>query len=45
MDIWGELLGYIAGICATIVFLPQSIQTVKIINVQRLAFSSYVIYN
>ena len=45
MDIWGELLGYIAGICTAIVFLPQSIQTVKTKNVQGLALSSYVIYN
>lgn len=45
MDIWGEILGYIAGICTAIVFLPQSIQTVKTKNVKGLSLSSYVIYN
>ena len=45
MDILGELLGYVAGICTAIVFLPQSIQTVKTKNVQGLALSSYIIYN
>ena len=45
MDIFGELLGYIAGICTAIVFLPQSVQTVKSKNVQGLALSSYIIYN
>ncbi|MBQ9271594.1 MAG: SemiSWEET transporter [Alphaproteobacteria bacterium] len=45
MDILGELLGYVAGICTAIVFLPQSIQTVKTKNVQGLSLSSYIIYN
>ena len=45
MDIWGELLGYIAGICTAVVFLPQSIQTVKTKNVQGLSLLTYVIYN
>lgn len=45
MDILGEILGYIAGICTAIVFLPQSIQTVKTRNVQGLALSTYIIYN
>ena len=45
MSILGELLGYIAGICTAIVFLPQSIETVKTKNVQGLALSTYVIYN
>ena len=45
MDILGEILGYIAGICTAIVFLPQSIQTVKTKNVQGLSLSSYIIYN
>ena len=45
MEIWGEVLGYVAGICTAIVFLPQSIQTVKTKNVQGLALSSYIIYN
>ena len=45
MQIIGELLGYIAGICTAIVFLPQSIETVKTKNVEGLALSTYIIYN
>lgn len=45
MEIFGELLGYIAGICTAIVFLPQSIQTVKTKDVKGLSLSSYIIYN
>lgn len=45
MNIIGELLGYLAGICTAIVFLPQSIQTVKTKNVDGLSLSTYVIYN
>jgi len=44
MHIFGELLGYIAGICTAIVFLPQSIETVKTKNVQGLSLSTYIIY-
>ena len=45
MDILGEILGYVAGICTAIVFLPQSIQTIKTKNVQGLSLSTYIIYN
>lgn len=45
MDIIGELLGYIAGICTAVVFLPQSIKTVKSKDVTGLALSTYIIYN
>lgn len=45
MDILGEILGYVAGICTSIVFLPQSIQTIKTKNVQGLSLSTYIIYN
>lgn len=44
MHILGESLGYLAGICTAIVFLPQSIETVKTKNVQGLSLSTYVIY-
>ena len=44
MDFIGELLGYIAGICTAIVFLPQSIQTIKTKDVSGLSLGSYVIY-
>jgi MtN3 and saliva related transmembrane protein len=40
----GELLGYIAGICTAIVFLPQSIQTIKTKNTQGLSLGTYIIY-
>lgn len=45
MDIIGELLGYIAGICTAVVFLPQSIKTLKTKDVESLSLSTYVIYN
>lgn len=44
MHIIGELLGYIAGICTAIVFLPQSIQTIKTKNTDGLSLGTYVIY-
>ena len=44
MHIIGELLGYIAGICTAIVFLPQSIQTIKTKNTAGLSLGTYVIY-
>lgn len=44
MHIIGELLGCIAGICTAIVFLPQSIQTIKTKNTAGLSLSTYVIY-
>ena len=45
MHIIGELLGYVAGICTAIVFLPQSIKTLKTKSVDGLSLSTYVIYN
>ena len=44
MNILGELLGYVAGICTAIVFLPQSIQTIKTKNIDGLSLQTYVIY-
>ncbi|MBQ7633490.1 MAG: hypothetical protein IJS88_05200 [Alphaproteobacteria bacterium] len=44
MDIFGEILGCLAGICTAVVFLPQSIQTIKTKNVSGLSLGSYVIY-
>ncbi|MBQ9034448.1 MAG: SemiSWEET transporter [Alphaproteobacteria bacterium] len=41
----GEILGYVAGICTAIVFLPQSIRTLKTKDVKGLALSTYIIYN
>lgn len=44
MTIIGELLGIIAGICTAIVFLPQTLQTIKTKNVKGLSLSTYIIY-
>jgi len=44
-SIIGEFLGYLAGICTAIVFLPQSIETVKTKNVQGLSVLTYIIYS
>ena len=40
----GELLGYLAGICTAIVFLPQTLQTIKSKDVTGLSLSTYIIY-
>ena len=45
MNILGEILGYVAGICTAIVFLPQSIHTVKTRNVEGLSVQTYIIYS
>ena len=44
MNFIGEFLGYLAGICTAIVFLPQTIQTIKDRNVDGLSLLTYVIY-
>lgn len=44
MDIIGEIMGYLAGICTAIVFLPQSVQTIKTKDVSGLSLGSYLIY-
>lgn len=44
MSYIGEFLGYLAGVCTAICFLPQTIQTIKSRNVSGLSLLSYVIY-
>ena len=48
MEIFGlplpEIIGYVAGICTAISFLPQTIQTIKTQNVVGLSLTSYLIY-
>ena len=44
MEVIGESLGYLAGICTAIVFLPQSLQTIKTKDVTGLSLSTYIIY-
>jgi MtN3 and saliva related transmembrane protein len=40
----GEILGYVAGICTAVVFLPQTLQTIKSKNVEGLSLFTYIIY-
>ena len=40
----GEFIGYLAGVCTAIVFLPQTIQTIKSKNVSGLSLVTYIIY-
>ncbi|MBR1600496.1 MAG: hypothetical protein IJ677_02840 [Alphaproteobacteria bacterium] len=48
MEVFGlplqEIIGYVAGICTAICFLPQTIQTIKTQNVTGLSLTSYFIY-
>ena len=44
MQIFGEFLGVLAGICTAIVFLPQTIKTIKTRDVAGLSLSTYIIY-
>lgn len=44
MSFIGEFLGYLAGVCTAIVFLPQTIQTIREHNVNGLSLLTYVIY-
>ncbi len=44
MEFIGEFLGYLAGICTAIVFLPQTIQTIKTKNVEGMSLTTYIIY-
>ena len=44
MDFIGEFLGYLAGVCTAIVFLPQTIQTIKSRDVKGLSLTTYIIY-
>lgn len=48
MEIFGfplqEIIGYLAGICTSICFLPQTVQTIKTQDVAGLSLLSYVIY-
>ena len=40
----GEILGYVAGICTAVVFLPQTLQTIKSRNIEGLSLVTYIIY-
>jgi len=45
MNLFGELLGYIAGICVAVCFLPQTIKTIRSKDVAGLSLASYILYN
>lgn len=45
MDIIFESIGYLAGICTALSFIPQAFKTYKIKNVQGLSVSMYGIFN
>ncbi len=45
MSIYIEILGYFAGICTAICFMPQTIKTIKTKDVKSLSFFSYLLYN
>ncbi len=44
MNILAEIIGYVAGLCVAVCFLPQTLQTIKSKNVQDLSLVSYIIY-
>ena len=44
MHILGEFLGYLAGVCVAVAFLPQTLKTIKDKNVSGLSLVSYIIY-
>lgn len=44
MNILGEFLGYLAGVCTAIAFLPQTLQTIRDKDVRSLSLTSYIIY-
>ena len=44
MSIFCEFLGYVAGICSAIAFLPQTLKTIKHKDVHGLSLTSYIIY-
>lgn len=44
MYFFGEFLGYLAGVCVAVAFLPQSLKTLKDRDVKGLSLASYVIY-
>ena len=44
MELIGEILGYLGGICIAVAFLPQSIQTIKKRDTKGLSLPTYIIY-
>ena len=44
MNLFWEIVGYIAGLCTATVFLPQTIKTIREKNVKGLSLFTYTIY-
>ena len=40
-----ELIGYFAGVCMAVSFMPQAIKTFKSKDVSGLSVGTYIIYN
>lgn len=45
MDIIFELIGYFAGICTAISFVPQAVKTFKTRDIRGLSLGMYTIFN
>lgn len=45
MNIFFETLGYFAGICTAISFIPQALKTYKTKDIQGLSLGMYTIFN
>lgn len=43
-NFFGEMLGYLSGICTTVAFLPQAIKSITTKNVSGLSMFMYIIY-
>ena len=39
-----EIIGYVAGICTAVCFLPQTVRTIKTKDTRGLSLLSYIIY-
>ena len=45
MNVGFEIIGYLAGICTAVCFLPQTIKTLRTRDVRSLSLLSYGIYS
>lgn len=45
MEIFIQIIGYLAGILTVITFIPQTIKTLKTKETKHIALSTYIIYN
>lgn len=44
MNIFVVVIGYLAGFCAVISFIPQAIKTIKTRNTKEISLKTYIIY-